>query len=169
MLPRHLEIIYEINRRLLDTVRQRYPTDEGRAQRVSLVEEGAPRKIRMANVAIVGSHSTNGVAAIHSELLRTQTVRDLAELFPDRFNNKTNGVTPRRWLLLSNPALANAITQAIGDRWITDLDELRRLKPLADDKSFRQNRPRGQATGEGAICRLASHGAGAGGRSRLDL
>ena len=106
MLPRHLEIIYEINRRLLDDVRSRFPGDEGRVQRVSLVEEGAERKIRMANLAIVGSHSTNGVAAIHSQLLRTITVKDLAEMFPERFNNKTNGVTPRRWLLLSNPALS---------------------------------------------------------------
>jgi starch phosphorylase len=103
MLPRHLEIIYEINRRLLDDVRTRFPGDEGRVSRVSLIEEIAGgRKVRMANLAIVGSHSTNGVAAIHSGLLRTMTVKDLAELFPERFNNKTNGVTPRRWLLLSN-------------------------------------------------------------------
>jgi len=136
MLPRHLEIIFEINRRLLDDVRRRFPGDEGRVQRVSLVEEGGERKIRMANLAIVGSHSTNGVAAIHSQLLRTTTVKDLAELFPERFNNKTNGVTPRRWLLMSNPALARAITQAIGDGWITDLSQLKRLKPLADDASL---------------------------------
>ena len=97
------------------------------------------RKIRMANLAIVGSHSTNGVAAIHSELLRTMTVRDFAEMFPERFNNKTNGVTPRRWLLLANPALANTITEAIGDGWITDLAQLSQLKPLADDSSFRDD------------------------------
>jgi starch phosphorylase len=137
LLPRHLEIIYEINRRLLDAVRARYPGDLGRAARVSLIEEGGERKIRMANLAIVGSHSTNGVAAIHSELLRTRTVKDLAELFPERFSNKTNGVTPRRWLLLANPALAQTITEAIGDGWVTDLGELRKLKPLADDKGFR--------------------------------
>jgi glycogen phosphorylase len=136
MLPRHLEIIFEINRRLLDDVRRRFPGDEGRVDRVSLVEEGGERKIRMANLAIVGSHSTNGVAAIHSQLLRTTTVKDLAELFPERFNNKTNGVTPRRWLLMSNPALARAITQAIGDGWMTDLSQLKRLKPLADDASL---------------------------------
>ncbi len=135
--PRLLEIIYEINHRLLDTVRTRFPGDDGRLARVSLVEEGAGRKIRMANLAIVGSHSTNGVAAIHSELLRTTTVKDLAEMFPERFNNKTNGVTPRRWLLLANPALASAITDAIGDGWITDLDQLRDLKPLAGDKGLR--------------------------------
>src|SRR5262249_49834250 len=108
MLPRHLEIVYEINRRLLDDVRRRFPGDEGRVERVSLIEEGPARKVRMANLAIVGAHSTNGVAALHSELLRRTTVKDLAEVFPERFNNKTNGVTPRRWLLLANPALAGA-------------------------------------------------------------
>jgi starch phosphorylase len=137
LLPRHLEIIYEINRRLLDEVRLRYPGDEGRVERVSLVEEGNLRKIRMANLAIVGSHSTNGVAAVHSKLLRTTTVKDLAEIFPERFNNKTNGVTPRRWLLEANPALAGAITQVIGEGWITDLSQLKILKPLAEDSSFR--------------------------------
>jgi glycogen phosphorylase len=138
MLPRHLEIIYEINRRLLDDARARFPGHEGRVSRVSLVEEGAGRKVRMANLAIVGSHSTNGVAAIHSQLLRTVTVKDLADMFPERFNNKTNGVTPRRWLLLANPPLARAISGAIGDGWITDLDQLRRLKPLAEDSGFRE-------------------------------
>jgi starch phosphorylase len=137
MLPRHLEIILEINRRLIDQVRAHFPGDEGRVQRVSLVEEGAQRKIRMAHLAIVGSHSTNGVAAIHSRLLRTMTVKDLAEIFPERFSNKTNGVTPRRWLLLANPALAGTITDSIGDGWITDLSQLSRLKPLAADRSFR--------------------------------
>ena len=137
MMPRHLEIIYEINRRFLNQVRQRFPGDEGRVARVSLIEEGSPRNVRMANLAIVGSHSTNGVAAIHSELLRTNTVRDMAEMFPERFNNKTNGVTPRRWLMLANPALSGAITEAIGDGWVTDLSQLRRLAPLADDKAFR--------------------------------
>ena len=137
LLPRHLEIIYEINRRLLDSVRTRFPGDEGRVQRLSLIEEGPAKHVRMANLAIVGSHSTNGVAAIHSELLRTITVKDLAEMFPERFSNKTNGVTPRRWLLLANPGLARVITQAIGDGWITDLGELNKLKPLADDKGFR--------------------------------
>jgi len=139
MLPRNLEIIFEINRRLLDLVRARFPGDEGRVQRVSLVEEGAERKIRMANLAIVGTHSTNGVSAIHSKLLRTTTVKDLADLFPERFNNKTNGVTPRRWLLLSNPALSRTITGAIGDGWITNLGDLKKLKPLADDQGFRDS------------------------------
>ncbi len=137
MLPRHLEIVLEINRRLLDTVRQRFPGDEGRIQRTSLIEESPSRQIRMANLAIVGSHSTNGVAAIHSELLRTTTVKDLAELFPERFNSKTNGVTPRRWLRLANPALSTTITDAIGDGWITDLNDLSRLAGLAHDRSLR--------------------------------
>ena len=137
LLPRHLGIIYEINRRLLDSVRARFPGDEERVRRVSVIEEGPARHVRMANLAIVGSHSTNGVAAIHSELLRTITVKDLAEMFPERFSNKTNGVTPRRWLLLANPGLARVITQAIGDGWITDLGELNKLKPLAGDKGFR--------------------------------
>ena len=138
-LPRHLEITCEINRRFLDEVRARYPGDEGRVARVSLIDEGASRQVRMANLAIVGSHSTNGVAALHSELLKKQLVPDFAALFPERFNNKTNGVTPRRWLLLANPPLARAITDAIGDRWTVDLNELRRLKPLAADSSFQES------------------------------
>jgi len=150
LLPRHLEIIFEINRRLLDDVRTRFPSDEGRVARISLIEEGANKHVRMANLAIVGSHSTNGVAAIHSQLLRTTTVKDLAEAFPERFNNKTNGVTPRRWLLLANPALARTITDAIGDGWITDLSQLSKLKPLAGDKSFR-------GSFRAATCETKSH------------
>ena len=137
LLPRHLEIILEIDRRLLDEARSRFAGDEGRLAQISLVEDAGERKIRMANLAIVGSHSTNGVAAIHSSLLRTMTVKDLAEMFPERFNNKTNGVTPRRWLLLANPVLAASITEAIGDGWITNLAELSKLKPFADDSGFR--------------------------------
>ena len=138
LLPRQLEIIYKINRRLLDEVRVRFPGDESRIERVSLVEEGSSPKIRMANLAIVGSHSTNGVAAVHSKLLRTTTVKDLAEMFPERFSNKTNGVTPRRWLLETNPGLARAITQAIGDKWITDLSQLTNLKSLAADSGLQE-------------------------------
>src|SRR5262252_2644607 len=137
--PRHLEIIYEINRRFLEYVRSIHHGDEELVSRVSLIEEGEVRKVRMANLAIVGSHSTNGVAAIHSTLLKTTTVKDLAMIFPERFNNKTNGVTPRRWLRLCNPPLARAISAAIGDAWITELSELSRLKPLADDAGFREN------------------------------
>jgi starch phosphorylase len=138
LLPRQLEIIYEINRRLLDEARVRFPGDEGRIERISLVEEKPSRKIRMANLAIVGSHSTNGVAAVHSKLLRTITVKDLADMFPERFNNKTNGVTPRRWLLEANPGLSAAITKAIGEKWITDLSRLSQLKALADDLGFQE-------------------------------
>ncbi len=138
MLPRQLEIIYEINRRFLEDVRRRYPGDEGRIQRVSLFDEQSEDKVRMANLAIVGSHSTNGVAAIHSELLRTTTVKDLAEIYPERFNNKTNGVTPRRWLLLANPGWSRAIAGHIGNGWTTDFSEIARLKPAADDAAFRQ-------------------------------
>src|ERR1044071_2142078 len=110
LLPRQLEIVCEINRRFLDVVRARFPGDNARLARVSLIEEGAPKKVRMAHMAIVGSHSTNGVAAIHSELLKQTVVPDFAQLFPERFNNKTNGVTQRRFLLLANPALAKVIT-----------------------------------------------------------
>ncbi len=137
LLPRHLEIILEINRRLLDVVRRRFPGDEGRVARTSLIEEDSIKHVRMANLAIVGSHSTNGVAAIHSALLRSTTVKDLADMFPERFSNKTNGVTPRRWLLEANPALARAITDAIGNGWITQLGELSKLKVLAEDRGFR--------------------------------
>jgi len=137
LLPRHLEIVYEINRRFLSDVRSKHPGDEALVARVSLVEETPVRQIRMAHLAIVGSHSTNGVAEIHSELLRTTTVKDLAEIFPERFNNKTNGVTPRRWLMLCNPSLAQSIDEAVGRAWRTDLSELARLKPLAEDRALR--------------------------------
>jgi starch phosphorylase len=137
LLPRQLEITHEINRRLLEETRSRFPGDEAKAARVSLVADGQERRIRMAHLAIVGTHSTNGVARIHSGLLRSSTVRDLAELYPERFNNKTNGVTPRRWLLLANPALSQVITDAIGNGWITDLSLLRGLQACADDRGFR--------------------------------
>jgi len=136
-LPRHLEIIYEVNRRFLDDVRARYPGDEDRVRRVSLIQESPERRVRMAHLAVVGSHSTNGVAAIHSGLVRTTVLKDLADQFPARFNNKTNGVTPRRWLLLANPDLSNLITESIGDGWVADLDQLQKLVPLAEDAAFR--------------------------------
>jgi glycogen phosphorylase len=135
--PRLLEIIYEINRRFLDNAQKRYPADNDRVRRMSLIEETPVRQVRMANLAIVGTHSVNGVAQIHSDLLRTHVVTDFAHMFPERFNNKTNGVTPRRWLLLANPDLSKLITEAIGDGWATDLSQLRRLLPLADDAAFR--------------------------------
>jgi starch phosphorylase len=136
MVPRLLEIIYEINKRFLDSVRTKFPDDAGRIARVSIVAEGPEKRIRMANLAIVGSHSTNGVAEIHTRLLRTTVVKDLAEIFPERFSNKTNGVTPRRWLLLANPDLSRVITQAIGKGWVTDLAELAKIVPLAGDRAF---------------------------------
>ena len=139
MLPRQLEIIYEINRRFLGDVRGRFPADKDRIQRVSLVEDGPESKVRMANLAVVGSHSTNGVAEIHSKLLRETTLKDLAEIFPERFNNKTNGVTPRRWLQLCNPGLSGLITDAIGDTWIRDLSELSKLKAFTEDNGFRDD------------------------------
>src|SRR5262249_10172932 len=130
LIPRHLDVIEEIDRRLCERVRARFPGDEARIERTRIIEAGSVPQVRMAHLAIVGSHSTNGVAKIHSELLRTTTVKDLADLFPERFNNKTNGVTPRRWLLLANPTLASTITEAIGREWIENLPALERLKPL---------------------------------------
>ena len=116
MLPRHWRSSSKLIAVSSNDVRARYPGDEGRVARVSLIEEGAARQVRMAHLAIVGSHSTNGVAALHSDLVKKQLVPDFAAMFPERFNNKTNGVTPRRWLLSANPPLANAITEAIGDK-----------------------------------------------------
>jgi len=139
LIPRHLEIIYEINRRFLDDVKQRYPGDEQRISRMSLVEDQPARKVRMAHLAVVGTHSTNGVAKIHSDLLRKSVLNDFAEMFPERFNNKTNGVTPRRWLQQANPSLSRLITEAIGgDDWVIETDQLRDLKTLADDASFQE-------------------------------
>ena len=139
MLPRHLEIIYEINRRFLGDVRGRFPGDTNRIERVSIVEDGPDKKVRMANLSVVGSHSTNGVAEIHSNLLRQTTLKDLAEIFPERFNNKTNGVTPRRWLQLCNPGLSTLIADAIGEGWIGDLSELSKLRALTEDSGFRDD------------------------------
>jgi glycogen phosphorylase len=136
MLPRQLEIIHEINRRFLGDVRGRFPGDKDRIQRVSLLEEGGEQKVRMANLAVVGSHSTNGVAEIHSNLLRETTLKDLAEIFPERFNNKTNGVTPRRWMQLCNPELSGVITDAIGDGWTKDLSQLSELKAFTANSGF---------------------------------
>jgi glycogen phosphorylase len=138
LVPRHLEIIYEINRRFLDDVRRWYPGDEDRLKRMSLIEEEPKRRVRMAHLAVVGTHSTNGVSEIHTDLLRSRLLNDFAEMFPERFTNKTNGVTPRRWLVLANPFLSQLVTEAIGARWITDLAQLRALKPLADDSGFRE-------------------------------
>jgi starch phosphorylase len=137
VLPRHLEIVYEINRRFLDEVRLRFPGDEERVRRVSLVDEADPRYVRMANLACVGSHAINGVARLHSQLLRDDLLRDFAEVWPEKFTNVTNGVTPRRFLALVNPGLAALVTKAIGDGWQCDLEKLRGLEPLAEDEAFR--------------------------------
>lgn len=137
VLPRHLEIIYEINARFLDEVRIRFYGDEARLARLSLIDEHGERYVRMAHLACVGSHTINGVAELHSELLKQDVLKDFYELWPHRFTNKTNGVTPRRWMAVSNPRLSSLINEAIGDSWIKNLDELRRLEPLADDASFR--------------------------------
>ncbi len=137
-LPRHLEIIYEINRRFLDDVRQRFPGDEARVSRMSLIGEEGGKRVRMAHLATVGSHAVNGVAALHTELLKGSVLRDFHEMFPERFSNKTNGVTPRRFVALSNPGLRELITRTIGDRWLSHLDELGQLERFADDAAFQE-------------------------------
>jgi len=138
LLPRHLEIIYEINRRFLDEVRVRYPDDGDKLSRMSLIDESAGKYVRMANLACVGSHAINGVAELHTELLKETVLRDFFEFMPDKFSNKTNGVTPRRFMALSNPRLTKLITSKIGDDWIKNLEELRRMEPFADDAAFRK-------------------------------
>jgi glycogen phosphorylase len=138
VLPRHLEIIYEINRRFLDSLRTERKVDDGAVSRMSIIEEGSPKQVRMANLAVVGAHSINGVAALHTDLLRRELFRDFNELWPDRFNNKTNGVTPRRWLLQANPALAALLSEAVGPGWVTDSALLRKLEPFAEDAGFRE-------------------------------
>jgi len=137
LLPRHLQIIYEINARFLREVASRYPLDEQRLRRMSIIEESEPKYVRMAHLAVVGSCSVNGVAKLHSDLLKNEVLRDFAEYWPEKFNNKTNGITPRRWLLKANPPLAQLITETIGDGWITDLEQLRRLECFVDDPGFR--------------------------------
>jgi len=138
LLPRHLQIIYEINARFLREVATRWPGQDDRLRKMSIIDEDGERYIRMAHLATVGSCSVNGVAKLHSELLRTKVLREFAELWPEKFNNKTNGITPRRWLLQTNPALAALISEVIGDGWIVDLDQLRKLEPMAGDPSFQQ-------------------------------
>jgi len=138
VVPRHLQIIFEINRRFLDHVASVRPGDREALRRMSLIEEGPSRQVRMAHLAIVGSHSVNGVSALHSRLVQTTLAPDFYRLWPERFNNKTNGVTPRRWLLQANPRLARLITRTIGDGWITDLGRLRELEPLASNGEFRE-------------------------------
>jgi len=137
MLPRHLEIIYEINHRFLDEVRAKYPRDDDRLAQVSIIDEHDQKYVRMANLATVGSHAVNGVAALHTELLKKTVLHDLYELFPGKFLNVTNGVTPRRWLALSNPELSGLISGKIGEAWPIKEDDLRKLEPFANDPEFR--------------------------------
>jgi glycogen phosphorylase len=136
VLPRHLEVIYEINARFLDEVRIRSLGDERQAARLSLIDENGERRVRMAHLACVGSHAVNGVSALHTELLKKSVLSEFYAMWPERFSSKTNGVTPRRWLALANPALATLLDEALGDRWLRDLDALRALEPLADDPAF---------------------------------
>src|SRR5271165_1587646 len=136
LLPRHLEIIEEINRRHLDDVRAKFPGDEDRVRRLSIIEENGERYVRMAHLAALGSHAINGVAELHTELLKTNVLRDFYELTPEKFSNKTNGVTPRRWMVLSNPGLTQLLTARLGVGWIHDLEKLRRLEPLAADREL---------------------------------
>ncbi len=138
ILPRHLQIIYEINRRFLETVEARWPGDDQKKSTLSLIEEGRPKMIRMAYLAVIASHSVNGVAALHTELLKSFLFHDFDELYPGRFNNKTNGVTPRRWLKLCNPLLSELLDEKIGTGWVTDLDELKKIEPLAKDAAFQK-------------------------------
>ncbi len=138
LLPRHLQIIYEINHRFLNEVRYRYPNDEARFVRMSIVEEAPEKRVCMAHLAIVGSHSINGVAALHSEILKDELFKDFYEMYPERFNNKTNGITQRRWLKKCNPRLSDLISHEIGDGWASDLYQLQQLRPLADKASFRE-------------------------------
>ncbi len=138
VLPRHLQIAFEINRRHLEAVSQRWPGDDQRLRRMSLIEEDGEKKLRMSHLAVVGSHSLNGVSALHTQILKENLFKDFFELWPQRFNNKTNGITPRRWLRLCNPGLSALITESIGDGWITDLEQLIKLVPLAESREFRR-------------------------------
>jgi glycogen phosphorylase len=136
LLPRHLEIIEEINRRHLQDVRSRFPGDEDRVCRLSIIEDNGEQYVRMAHLATIGSHAVNGVAALHTELLKTHVLSDFYELTPEKFSNKTNGVTPRRWMVLSNPRLAHLLSSRLGHSWIHDLEKLRKIEPLVDDPEF---------------------------------
>jgi starch phosphorylase len=136
ILPRHLQIIYEINHRFLQQAVAYFPLQPQMLSKISIIEESNPKQVRMANLAIIGSHSTNGVAELHSQLLKTSMFPQFNLIFGDRFNNKTNGITQRRWLLASNPKLASLITSAIGDGWITDYNQIAKLAPFSKDSTF---------------------------------
>ena len=138
VLPRHMQIIYEINRRFIEEVSMKFPDNNSMIRDISIIEEGPEKRVRMANLAIIGSHSINGVAALHTEILKNQVFKEFYRIWPEKFNNKTNGITQRRWLKLCNPRLSNLITETIGDRWVTDLYELKKLRDFKDDPSFQE-------------------------------
>jgi starch phosphorylase len=160
LLPRHLEIIYEINRRFLRRVMQAFPHDPGRVGRMSIIEEGAEKHVRMAHLAVVGSHSVNGVAKLHSELINASLLRDFHDLWPERFNNKTNGVTPRRWLLACNPGLSRLLIEKIGEGWITDLEHLRDLEPHLQDPELLHRLAQVKRQNKEALGKLIQHDLG---------
>jgi len=162
LLPRHLEIIYEINRRFVEEVRQRFPGDEARVSRMSIIDEGGERAVRMAHLATVGCHTVNGVAALHSRLLAETVLRDFSDLWPEKFANVTNGVTPRRFVAVSNPPLATLITARVGGDWLKDLARLRRLEPLAEDAEFRRQWREVKLTAKRALAALIEERVGVG-------
>ena len=159
LLPRHLEIILEINHRFLDQVRRQFPGDEEMIRRLSIIDESGERSVRMANLACIGSHTINGVAELHTRLLREYTLADFHRLWPKKLVNITNGVTPRRWMVLSNPGLSELITSAIGEGWITDLERLRDLEPLADDPAFGEQWRQVKRTNKQKVCSFYSQDA----------
>ena len=169
LLPRHLEIIYEINRRFLDEVRLKYPLDEDRLRRLSLIDESGGKSVRMANLACVGSHAINGVAALHTELLKQTVLKDFYDLWPEKFLNVTNGVTPRRFLALSNPALSGLITRKIGDGWVKNLEELRRLEEFAEDLEFHRDWRRVKLENKQALAAIIQERTGVDGQSGKSL
>lgn len=154
VVPRHLQILYEINGRFLEHVSSVYPRDPGLLKRVSLIEESKPQQVRMTTLAMVGSHSINGVSAIHTGLIKTLLAPDLYKLWPERFNNKTNGITPRRWLLKANPELAGLVTATIGEGWITDLTQLRKLEGSLEDAGFRDEFRKAKASNKVELARI---------------
>jgi starch phosphorylase len=160
LLPRHLEIIYEINRRFLRQVMDWMPHDQERVARMSLIEEGTERRVRMAHLAVVGSHSVNGVAKLHTDLIEQHLLKDFYELWPERFNNKTNGVTPRRWLLACNPGLAALITEKIGAGWTTDLERLKGLEAHVGDAGFRARLREVKRANKARLAKIIEHEVG---------
>jgi glycogen phosphorylase len=161
VLPRHLEIIYEINRRFLDDVRQRHPGDDELPGRLSIIDESGHKSVRMAHLACIGSHAINGVAALHTELLKQTVLSDFYRVAPEKFVNVTNGVTPRRWIVLSNPELSALITRHIGERWVSNLDELGRLEPLAVDPGFQLDWQKVKSANKSALARFIKERTGA--------